>query len=82
MGLAAVSIGGAVLAFLALQKIGSTSIAKALITASPTLVLLGLAIMCSAMVMRAFSWHAILKAALPRARVRLADARRERSSAC
>jgi phosphatidylinositol alpha-mannosyltransferase len=74
VGLATVSIGGAVLAFLALQKIGLTSIAKALITASPTLVLLGLAIMCSAMVMRAFSWHAILKAALPRARVRLADA--------
>jgi phosphatidyl-myo-inositol alpha-mannosyltransferase len=38
------------------------------------LVLLGLAIMCSAMVMRAFSWHAILRAALPRARVRLSDA--------
>src|SRR5205085_9197367 len=37
-------------------------------------VLLGLAVMCSAMVMRAFSWHAILKAALPNARVRFADA--------
>jgi phosphatidyl-myo-inositol alpha-mannosyltransferase len=74
VGLATVSIGGAVLAFLALQKIGLTNIAKALITASPTLVLLGLAVMCSAMVMRAFSWHAILKAALPRSRVRLADA--------
>src|SRR6266513_2878375 len=30
--------------------------------------------MCSAMVLRAFSWHAILRAALPRARVRLSDA--------
>src|SRR5205085_4866199 len=30
--------------------------------------------MGSAMVARAFSWHAILRAALPRARVRLADA--------
>ena len=30
--------------------------------------------MCSAMVLRAFSWHAILKAALPRARVKLSDA--------
>src|ERR1700729_130019 len=74
VGLATVSVGGTVLAFLALQKIGLTNIAKALITASPTLVLLGLAIMCGAMVMRAFSWHAILKAALPRARIRLADA--------
>ncbi len=43
LGLATVSIGGAVLAFLALQKIGLTNIAAALITASPTLVLLGLA---------------------------------------
>jgi len=30
--------------------------------------------MCSAMVARAFSWYAILKAALPRARIRLIDA--------
>jgi phosphatidyl-myo-inositol alpha-mannosyltransferase len=74
VGLATFSIGGAVLAFLALQKIGLTNIASALITASPTLVLLGLAIMCSAMVLRAVSWHAILKAALPRSRVRMSDA--------
>ncbi len=74
LGLATVSLGGAVLAFLALQKIGLTNIARSLITASPTLILLGLAVMCSAMVMRAFSWYAILRAALPRARVRLADA--------
>src|SRR4030088_2680779 len=50
------------------------TIAAALITSSPSLVLLGLAIMCGSMVLRAFSWHAILKAALPRARVRLSDA--------
>jgi phosphatidylinositol alpha-mannosyltransferase len=71
---AAVSAMAAVLAYLAVQKIGLTSIASALINSSPSLVLLGLAVMCSAMVMRAFSWHAILRAALPRARVRLADA--------
>jgi len=74
VGLATVSMGGAVLAFLALQKIGLTNIAKALITASPTLVMLGLAVMCSAMLLRAVSWHAILKAALPRSRVRMSDA--------
>src|SRR5205807_8597415 len=38
------------------------------------LVLLGLAIMCSSMVLRALSWNAILRAALPRARVRMSDA--------
>jgi phosphatidyl-myo-inositol alpha-mannosyltransferase len=74
VGLAAVSLGGAALAVLALQKIGLANIASALITASPTLVLLGLAVMCSAMAVRAVSWHAILRAALPRARVRFADA--------
>ena len=57
-----------------MQKIGINNIASALVNSSPTFVLLGLAIMCSAMVARAISWHAILKAALPRARVRLADA--------
>jgi phosphatidyl-myo-inositol alpha-mannosyltransferase len=74
VGLAGVSLGGAALAILALQKIGLANIAAALITASPTLVLLGLVVMCSAMMMRAFSWHAILRAALPKSRVRLSDA--------
>jgi phosphatidyl-myo-inositol alpha-mannosyltransferase len=73
-GLGVVSVGGVLLAVLALQKIGVGNIAQALVTSSPAFVLLGLAVMCSAMVMRAFSWHAILKAALPRANVRLSDA--------
>ena len=74
VGLATVSIGGAVLALLALQKIGLASIAAALLRSSPTFVLLGLGVMCASMVLRAFSWHAILRAALPRARVKLSDA--------
>src|SRR5579859_7941390 len=74
VGLATVTIGGAVLAVLALQKIGLNNIANALLTSSPTFVLLGLAVMCGAMALRAVSWHAILRAALPRARVRMADA--------
>jgi phosphatidyl-myo-inositol alpha-mannosyltransferase len=72
--LVVVSVVGALLGWLALQKIGISNIATALINSSPSLVLLGLGIMCSAMVLRAFSWHAILRAALPRARVRLSDA--------
>jgi phosphatidylinositol alpha-mannosyltransferase len=71
---AAVTLGGAGLAVMALQKIGIGSIANALIDSSPTFVILALAIMCGAMAARAFSWHAILKAAMPKARVRLADA--------
>jgi phosphatidylinositol alpha-mannosyltransferase len=70
----AASLGAIVLAVLALNNIGLDNIANALINSSPAYVLLGLAVMCSAMVARAFSWHAILQAALPKARVRLADA--------
>ncbi|HWC87245.1 MAG TPA: lysylphosphatidylglycerol synthase domain-containing protein [Solirubrobacteraceae bacterium] len=71
--LAAVSIGGLLLAVLALQKIGIGSVANALIGSSPWWVLVGLATMCGAMVLRGFSWNAILRAALPGDRVRLAD---------
>lgn len=74
IALAAVSLGGLLLAYFALQKIGIGHIASALINSSPTFVLLGLGIMCSSMVLRAISWHAILRAALPRARIRLSDA--------
>jgi phosphatidyl-myo-inositol alpha-mannosyltransferase len=70
----AVTLGAVVLAYLALQKIGIASIGKTLINSEPSYVLLGLATMCAAMVMRGFSWHAILKAALPNARIRLGDA--------
>src|SRR5579884_2910171 len=74
LGMAVVLIGGAVLAYLALQKIGIGNIVHALIDSSPTFVVLGLVVMCSAMAMRAFSWDAILRAALPRSRIRLIDA--------
>jgi phosphatidylinositol alpha-mannosyltransferase len=73
VGLAGVTLGGAALAVVALQKIGLASIGNALIDSSPTFVVLGLALMCSAMAVRAVSWYAILKAALPGARVRLVD---------
>lgn len=73
---AAVSVAGILLAILALNKIGLDNITNALINSSPSYVLLGLGLMCSAMLLRAFSWHAILLAALPQARIRLADAMR------
>jgi phosphatidylinositol alpha-mannosyltransferase len=76
LALVAVSLVGAGLGVYALQKIGIGSIISALINSSPAFVVLGLAVMCSAMVMRAFSWHAILRAALPWARLRLPDAMR------
>jgi phosphatidyl-myo-inositol alpha-mannosyltransferase len=73
-GLAAISLGGAVLALMALQKIGLSSIAAALLHSSPAFVLIALAIMCASMVLRAFSWYAILRAAIPKTRIRLSDA--------
>ncbi len=71
---AAVSVGAIVLAVKALDDIGLGNIASALLASSPSFVLLGLAIMCAAMALRAVSWHAILRAALPTVRVRMADA--------
>jgi phosphatidylinositol alpha-mannosyltransferase len=56
-----------------LQKIGISNIASALVSSSPSFVLLGLATMGAAMAVRAISWYAILQAALPRARIRMRD---------
>jgi len=74
IALAAVSVIGLVLAVLALQKIGIGHVASDLIGSSPWWVIVGLGFMCGAMVLRAFSWHAILRAALPADRIRLSDA--------
>jgi phosphatidylinositol alpha-mannosyltransferase len=71
--MAAFTIGMVALAYLALKKIGIANIGQTLINSEPAYVLLGLAAMCMAMVMRGFSWHAILQAALPKARIRLGD---------
>jgi phosphatidylinositol alpha-mannosyltransferase len=68
--------GAAMLAFIALEHIGLTRIAASLLASSPGLVLVGLGLMCLAMVMRGFAWYAILRAALPRVRVRRRDAMR------
>ena len=62
--------GGLGLAVLALQRIGIDSIVQALVAATPWWVLVAFALMCASMLARAESWHAILRAALPGARVR------------
>ena len=60
--------------FLAVQHIGLARIGDSLVRSSPAWVLFGLALMCASMLLRAVSWHAILKAALPDARPRIVDA--------
>src|SRR5215218_2698311 len=73
-GIALAGLGAIVGSYLALDRIGLDRVAHTLVTSSPVWVLVGLALMCASMLFRAISWHAILKAALPDARPRLADA--------
>jgi phosphatidylinositol alpha-mannosyltransferase len=69
----AVGVG---LAALALDRIGTDSIGRALLAATPVWVLAAFALMCASMLIRAEAWHAILRAALPGTRVRRRDAAR------
>ena len=63
LGIAA--IAGLALTAVALQRIGVDRIAASLLRSSPSWVLAALIVMCTSMVLRAISWHAILLAALP-----------------
>ena len=71
LAFALAALAGTLLAF---RRIGVHEIVVALLDSSPAWVLTGLGIMCASMAVRAVSWHAILKAALPHGRVRLRDA--------
>jgi phosphatidylinositol alpha-mannosyltransferase len=72
--MAVAAVAGLVLAVLALDRIGLDSIGHSLFYSSPVWVLAGLGLMCVSMVLRALAWHSILRAALPRAKVRRRDA--------
>jgi phosphatidylinositol alpha-mannosyltransferase len=72
-GCAALGLG---LTALALDHIGMQSIGNALLAATPVWVLVAFALMCASMLIRAEAWHAVLRAALPNARVRRRDAAR------
>jgi phosphatidylinositol alpha-mannosyltransferase len=73
-GLALAALAGLLLALVALDRIGLESIGHALFYSSPVWVLAGLGLMCTSMVLRALAWHSILRAALPRSKVRRRDA--------
>ncbi|MEY2441093.1 MAG: phosphatidyl-myo-inositol alpha-mannosyltransferase, partial [bacterium] len=70
-GIGMAALLAAVLASFALQRIGVQRIGESQLAATPTWVLLGLGLMCFSMVLRGVAWHAIMRAALPRASVRL-----------
>jgi phosphatidylinositol alpha-mannosyltransferase len=76
VGIAAAGGAAIGLAGLAFQRIGWESIGQSLIAATPWWVFVAFALMCSSMLLRAESWHAILRAALPGIRVRRRDAAR------
>jgi phosphatidylinositol alpha-mannosyltransferase len=61
--LVAASLGGLVLALLALVHIGVGRVAESLLASSPGLLVAGLGLMCASMFARAIAWHAILVAA-------------------
>ncbi len=72
----AATLAAAGLGWMALQRIGIHSISKAVMAATPTWVLLAFGLMCASMLLRAESWHAVLRSALPGTRVRRRDAAR------
>ena len=74
LAIGAFALLAAVLAVIAVQRIGPDRVGTALLDAAPPWVLVGLGLMCFSMVLRAVAWHAILRAALPFARVRARDA--------
>ncbi len=76
VGVVAAGAAGVGLAAIALDRIGIDSIVRALLAATPWWVLVAFALMCASMLARAESWHAILRAALPGARVRRRHAAR------
>jgi phosphatidyl-myo-inositol alpha-mannosyltransferase len=67
-------IAGAALSWLALQRIGLDQIGQSLVAATPWWVVVALGLMCLSMAVRAAAWHAIMRAAMPQARLRMADA--------
>jgi phosphatidylinositol alpha-mannosyltransferase len=71
-----VSLAVAVLAVVAVRKIGVHHVISALGRTSLPLVTAGLAAMCASMVLRAVSWHAVLRAGLPDAPIRFRDTMR------
>jgi phosphatidylinositol alpha-mannosyltransferase len=70
---AVAALAAVLLALVALQRIGVQRVGDALLASSPTWVLLALGLMCFSMILRSLAWHAILRAALPRVRVRRRD---------
>jgi phosphatidyl-myo-inositol alpha-mannosyltransferase len=73
IGLGLAGAAGIGLTALAAHKIGAQKVVDSLVESSPAWVLLSVGLMMASLFLRAASWHAIVKAALPRRRVRRRD---------
>jgi phosphatidyl-myo-inositol alpha-mannosyltransferase len=70
VGLALSALMGLLLAYLAFQHVDFDRVFTMLVHSSPAWVLVALALFSASMLLRAVSWHAIVKAALPRSRIK------------
>jgi phosphatidylinositol alpha-mannosyltransferase len=70
LGLAFSALAGVVLAWLALQHVDGDRVLHTLVRSSPSWVLVALGLFSLSMGLRAISWHAIVKAALPGRRIK------------
>jgi phosphatidylinositol alpha-mannosyltransferase len=69
-GVALSPLFGIVLAYKALQHVDLHQVLTMLVRSSPSWVLISLALFSVSMILRAASWHGILRAALPHARIK------------
>ena len=72
-GLAAAALAGAALTYLAATRIGFDNVGEAVIRSDLNWVLAAAALMVASMLLRAESWLAIARSAMPRARLRRRD---------
>jgi phosphatidylinositol alpha-mannosyltransferase len=70
LGLAFSVLAGLVLAWLAVQHVEADRVLHTLVRSSPSWVLVALALFSLSMGLRAISWHAIVKAAMPGRRIK------------
>jgi phosphatidylinositol alpha-mannosyltransferase len=70
VGLGLSALAGVALALLALRHVQADRVLATLVRSSPNWVLIALALFSLSMVLRAASWHAIVKAALPGRRIK------------
>jgi phosphatidyl-myo-inositol alpha-mannosyltransferase len=70
VGVALSALMGLLLAYLAFQHVDFDRVLTMLVRSSPAWVLVALSLFSLSMLLRAVSWHAIVKAALPRSRIK------------